>query len=272
MQLRLMTYNIKSGRYHPDGLEAVARVIEAQSPDVVGLQEVDEGMARTHRVAQADWLTRRLRMRGVYAPATEHDGGLYGIALLSRWPIQTHERQRLFKSVYADAASRPRHDSEQRVMLGAVVTPTPNPSPACPVGSNIWVAQGRGVKIIVTHLGLTSDQRVSQVHELADFARAWQGDLPTIIMGDFNCDPEAPELAPLRERFQEACTVCGVQGDARFTFPSGPLGARMSDGWRGAIDYIWASRDVQVLSARVLMDETKASDHQPLIVELTTDG
>jgi endonuclease/exonuclease/phosphatase family metal-dependent hydrolase len=86
-------------------------------------------------------------------------------------------------------------------------------------------------------------------------------------MGDFNCDPDAPELTPLRDHFQEACAVCGVSGDARFTFPAGPLGARTDDGWHGAIDHVWASHDIRITSAQVIIDETKASDHQPLVVE-----
>ncbi len=328
--MRVMTYNIKSGLYHPDGLEAVARVIEAQSPDILGLQEVDEGMARSNGVAQTDWLTRRLRMRGVFAPAMNYDSGLYGIALLSRWPIERHERRLLYRPTYLDAASRPRHDSEQRVMVGAVVTPTPGPShpalnpahalhPAGQAGQAVRKSnepvrkspfggyippmryipqgrqgrQGRGVpfpplgavpeggragdggtptlKLIVAHLGLTADQRAIQIQELVDFARSWHGELPTIILGDFNCCPDAPEFAPLREHFQEACACCNVQGEARFTFPSGPLGARTADGWRGAIDYVWASRDLEIISARVVLDESKASDHQPLVVEVNSE-
>jgi len=135
--------------------------------------------------------------------------------------------------------------------------------------------QGRGVgaegeyviKLIVTHLGLTPDQRAVQVQQLAEFARTWQGDLPTIIMGDFNCLPDAPELAPLREHFQDACALRNITGDARLTFPSGAMGARTADGWHGAIDYVWASRDVRIVSAHVIFDESRASDHQPLVVE-----
>jgi endonuclease/exonuclease/phosphatase family metal-dependent hydrolase len=261
MQIRAMTYNIKAGRYHPDGLEAVARVIEAQSPDVLGLQEVDEHKARTNFIAQADWLTRRLRMRGLFAPAMAEDGGFYGVALLSRWPIRAHERKELFRPVYTDAASRPHHDSEQRVALGTIV------SPLAPYGRDDGGEGGHSLKVMVTHLGLTADQRMVQVQEVADFAQSWRGSHPTLVMGDFNCDPDASELAPLRKRFQEACAVCSVQGDARYTFPSGLLGARTADGWRSAIDYVWASPDLKIVSARVLMDESQASDHQPLSVE-----
>ncbi|MBI1802323.1 MAG: endonuclease/exonuclease/phosphatase family protein [Chloroflexi bacterium] len=244
MLMRLMTYNIKSGRYHADGLEAIARVLEAQSPDIVGLQEVDEGTTRSGSVAQTDWLARRLRMNGVFASAIAFDGGSYGLALLSRYPIQSHQKRLLFRPTYPDAAVRPRHDSEQRVVLTASSGP---------------------LTITVSHLGLTPDQRAVQAQELYD--TACQSGEPMVIMGDFNCEPDAPELAVLRARFQDACAVCGVRGDDRFTFPSGLRGARCDDGWRGAIDHVWASRGVQIISARVVMDTSRASDHQPLLVE-----
>ncbi|MCA1555011.1 MAG: endonuclease/exonuclease/phosphatase family protein, partial [Chloroflexi bacterium] len=224
MQLRIMTYNIKSGRFHADALDAIARVIEAQSPDVLGLQEVDEGTTRTTPSAQTDWLTRRLRMHGLFAPAMDLHGGQYGIALLSRFPIEAHERRLLYRPNYPDAAQRPRHDSEQRVMLGAIIT-----------GIGDREKGNCAFKVIVTHLGLTPDQRTVQIREMADFAAAWHGDLPTVIMGDFNCLPDAPELEPLRARFYEACAARGVRGEDRFTFPSGPRGTRTGDGWRGAI-------------------------------------
>ncbi len=254
MRVRVMTYNVKSGRNHKDGLEAAARIIGQQAPDVLGLQEVDDGMARTAGIAQADWLTRRLHMRGLFAPAMAYDGGLFGIALLSRWPIQAHQRQPLFKPDYPDAAARPRHDSEPRVMLASRLSAfSPDDDSLC---------------VVVTHLGLTPDQRAIQVRELDAFARSWSGGQPVVVMGDFNCAPEAPELAPLRKHFRDACAVCGVGDEARYTFPSGPRGARTPDGWRGAIDYIWVSPGINVVSARVLEDESQASDHQPLVVEL----
>jgi endonuclease/exonuclease/phosphatase family metal-dependent hydrolase len=252
-----MTYNIKSGRHHPDGLAAIARIVEAQSPDILALQEVDEGMARSAGLAQTDWLTRRLRMRGLFAPAMPYDGGWYGIALLSHWPVESHECRPLFCPTYPDAASRPRHDSEPRVMLSARVSPPPD-SPDTPARVNV----------IVTHLGLTPDQRTVQVRELAEQVAHWADAGPTLVVGDFNCEPDAPELSPLRERLRDACAARGVAGEDRFTFPSGSRGARTSDGWRGAIDYVWVSPDLSVLSARVLADESRASDHQPLVVDL----
>jgi len=257
MQIRIVTYNIKSGRHHPQGLEAVARIVKTLAPDILALQEVDEGMQRTGSVAQTDWLSRRLRMAGLFAPAMTHDGGQYGIALLSRCPISAHERRPLFRPAYPDAASRPRHDSEPRVMLGArLALPLARSEGSCPLN------------IVVTHLGLTPDQRLVQAREVADFAREWAGTQPLVVLGDFNCDPGALELAPLRVSLVDVCDAQGVAGEARITFPvdvgeAAALGAEPT-----AIDYVWVSPGVNIRTVRVLMDESRASDHRPLVVEV----
>jgi endonuclease/exonuclease/phosphatase family metal-dependent hydrolase len=264
MQIRILTYNIKSGRNQPEGLEAVARIVEECSPDVLGLQEVDEGMARTQGVAQTDWLSRRLHMRGFYAPAMAYDGGQYGVALLTCWAIMAHQRHPLYRPDYPDAGSRPRHDGEPRVMLGVRLSP----SDAGGAGGHAPASTSRSLNVIVTHLGLTPDQRLIQVREVADFAREWGGPQPTVVLGDFNCNPDAPELAPLRSILVDACGACGVSGDDRRTFRPGAPGAPAANEVPAAIDYVWVSPGVRITAARVVMDETWASDHRPLLVDL----
>jgi endonuclease/exonuclease/phosphatase family metal-dependent hydrolase len=257
MQIRIVTYNIKSGRHHPQGLEAVARIVSTLAPDILGLQEVDEGMRRSGGVAQTDWLSRRLRMAGLFAPAMAYDGGQYGIALLSSRPISAHERRPLFRPVYVDAGSRPRHDSEPRVMLGArLALPRPGSEGSYPLN------------IVATHLGLTPDQRLVQAREVADFAWAWAGTQPLVVLGDFNCNPGAPELAPLRASLVDACNAQGVAGEARVTFPIDGNAAAAFGEEPTAIDYVWVSPGVNITSARVLMDESRASDHRPLVVDV----
>lgn len=83
--LRVVSYNIKSGL--ESSLDQVGEVLAGLSPDVVALQEVDVGVARTKRVDQARALGERLGMRHVFAGAIKREGGDYGVALLSRLPI-----------------------------------------------------------------------------------------------------------------------------------------------------------------------------------------
>lgn len=84
--LRVATYNINGG-YDAHGayrLEDITRTIEAASPDVVMLQEVDAGHPAAYGADQVTYLARRLGMHAVYYPTVEQ---LRGLAILSRWPL-----------------------------------------------------------------------------------------------------------------------------------------------------------------------------------------
>ncbi len=89
--LYVMSYNIRAGM----GLDEVkdlkrqAGVINRQSPDYVGLQEVDSMTRRSGNVAQAEELAKLTGMHAIYAPAIPHQGGKYGIAaLVKKLPLR----------------------------------------------------------------------------------------------------------------------------------------------------------------------------------------
>lgn len=246
--LKVMTYNIKSGRYHPDGLEAIARVVEAQAPDLLGLQEVDHDAPRSGHVDQARWLAERLGMGShTFGPSFRlPDGGDYGNAVLSRYPIVTSAVRHLY---YPTGHLLPQGADEPRSVLGAVIA----------------LGQAR-LNLLVTHLGLTPEQRWVQAGEVVAFALGWEPGNPLILMGDFNALPGSPEMGRVRPMFRD---VLGEQpAAARPTFPSGPPGARTPDGWSGCIDYIFVGRGVVVEEARVVHEVTQASDHQPVVASL----
>ena len=93
VRLRVLTYNINHGE-GTDGrvkLRRIADVIAAAEPDVVALQEVDRGTARTGRVDQADVLGRMTGMEHAFGRSLYFLGGEYGNALLSRRPIAGSE-------------------------------------------------------------------------------------------------------------------------------------------------------------------------------------
>ena len=95
--LRLLTYNIKHGLGN-DGeidLERTAAVINALQPDLVALQEVDNGVERTGGVDQAQRLGQLTGMHAAFGDFMEYQGGHYGMAILSRYPIVESENHRL---------------------------------------------------------------------------------------------------------------------------------------------------------------------------------
>ena len=91
MRFRLVTYNIHKGiggldrRYRP---ERIVETLAAQEPDVVFLQEVDDGVPRSRRHRQVDWLGDALAMphRAFQGNVTLREG-VYGNAILSRFPL-----------------------------------------------------------------------------------------------------------------------------------------------------------------------------------------
>ena len=91
MKFRLATYNIHKGiggldrRYRP---ERIVETLAHYSPDVVLLQEVDDGVPRSHHHRQVDTLGDALGMphRAFQANVTLRKGA-YGNAILSRFPL-----------------------------------------------------------------------------------------------------------------------------------------------------------------------------------------
>ena len=96
LTLRVMTFNIHHGE-GIDGrldLERIARVITDARADLVGLQEVDRGVERTQR---RDIPTELARLTGLavrFESNLPHQGGEYGNAVLSRFPVKTSRNTR----------------------------------------------------------------------------------------------------------------------------------------------------------------------------------
>ena len=89
--IRFMTYNIHAGQdaSAQRNIERVADLIRQVGADIVLLQEVDR---RTQRAGGADHLAELERLTGMHAAfgkSLDYQGGDYGIALLSRWPLDT---------------------------------------------------------------------------------------------------------------------------------------------------------------------------------------
>ncbi len=88
--IRVMSYNIHSclgmdGKLFP---ARVARIIGRRSPDIVALQEVDRNMERTANEDQASLIAEQLEMQSIFLPLWKAGAGEYGLAVLSRYPMQ----------------------------------------------------------------------------------------------------------------------------------------------------------------------------------------
>lgn len=179
LTLRVMTYNIHAG--HDAQIDDIADLINGFKPDFVALEEVDHMTARKNSPHQNGHnLTAELAaatgMMGLYGKTMDFAGGLYGIAMLTRYPY-----------VRVDKLMLPNPDStkEPRALLEALVE--------LPGGDTVMLA--------VTHLEAFSKKcRKSQ----GEFLSRHYADCryPVVIGGDFNASPTDPVMDKMLSEWQ----------------------------------------------------------------------
>ncbi|GAB3687329.1 hypothetical protein GCM10027592_00720 [Spirosoma flavus] len=234
-KLRVMTYNIHHCNPPSAGnnieVDAIARVINQEKPDLVALQEVDVNTERSGKgVDQAKELARLTGMHYFFSKAIDHQGGDYGVAVLSRFPI--------LESVRYTLPVDPAIGGEIRTI--AAIT--------------IDVAKGKKIVFASTHLDLKEENRTIQSELIVK--HFGDSKLPMILAGDFNALPESKVMQYFDETFVRSCQECG------FTIPvKNP---------NRTIDFVmYKSGDAfENVSTRVI-DEQYASDHLPVVVDLT---
>jgi endonuclease/exonuclease/phosphatase family metal-dependent hydrolase len=111
------------------------------------------------------------------------------------------------------------------------------------------------------HLGLRPAERRRHGTELERVVLDAAGGAPAVIGGDFNEFANGRAIGALSVRFADA--ALDAAGVAAPTFPSKAPVAR--------IDYVFVTRDLEILSERVPFDEeiARASDHLPVVVEIS---
>lgn len=87
--LHLLSYNIRHGRGMDDKIDfdRIARVIADTKPDLVALQEVDRGVRRSGEVDTPELLGKKLGMHHAFGVVMPYQGGEYGLAILSKFPV-----------------------------------------------------------------------------------------------------------------------------------------------------------------------------------------
>ena len=109
-----------------------------------------------------------------------------------------------------------------------------------------------GITVLACHFGLNPDEQESAVATICQHLV----DEKCILMGDFNVLPEDPVLDPIRARMKDTADLF-----------SHPLLSFPSDAPDRKIDYIFVSKDVEVLTADI--PAIVASDHRPHTAEIT---
>jgi endonuclease/exonuclease/phosphatase family metal-dependent hydrolase len=233
--VRVMTYNIHHG-LGMDGkidIERIAALIKAQKVDLVALQEVDRGTARTKGRDLPAELAKLTGMHVCFEKNINYQGGEYGNAILSRFPIleKTNVHYRMLKP------------HEQRGLLQCVLD-----------------VRGRNLLFMSTHLDYHNDdaERALDVKTIKAAVDA-NANMAVIVGGDFNEGPGSRTHNRLSEFLADTWKVVGEGAGNTFS-SSGPL---------SRIDYIWYSQPLRPLNATA--PKTNASDHLPVVAEFALE-
>ena len=231
-ELRIVSYNIRHGRGMDDSvnLARAANVLRALQPDIVGLQEVDDRVRRSGSVDEAATLGGTLGMEHAFGAFMEYQGGNYGLAILSRFPITRATPVRLPDG------------NEPRVALIA----------------EIRLPDARTIAVVNVHFDWVSDDafRFAQASALAAVLDTIS--VPYILLGDFNDEPGSRTLT----LFQQRAVELAKPASDRLTFSSTePV---------KEIDFVFAAPAAAWGggSARPVT-EPMASDHRPVLATVT---
>ncbi len=238
---RILTYNVHrcigmDGHLSP---QRIANVIAPCRPDIVCLQELDVGRVRTRGVDQAHAIARELGMHMLFHAALQVMGEQYGNAVLTARPAELVKAGPL-------PGVRLRPFVEPRGALWASVE----------IG-------GSRLQVITAHLGLSGQERLTQVDAL--LGPEWLGHpdcrQPAVLAGDFNAIPRSRAYRRLAATMGDAQSILDGHRP-QSTFPSRwPL---------MRIDHVFVTGAVKVLRVESVRTPLAriASDHLPLLVDL----
>lgn len=230
--IRVMAYNIHHA--NPPSkpglidIDAIAKAIKDQDPDLVALQEVDVNTVRSGKFNQAEEIAKRLGMSFFFAKAIDHEGGDYGVAILSKFPMSETRINRL----PTEASTK----GEPRVLATAKIT-LPN---------------GKFIRFGSTHMDAqkADTNRELQIKEINRIAAGEK--LPFIIAGDFNAPPGSTVIDLLDQGFTRSCQQC------EFTIPV--LKPNKT------IDFIaFTPKAKFIAQSTTVIPERYASDHLPVV-------
>jgi endonuclease/exonuclease/phosphatase family metal-dependent hydrolase len=246
---RILTYNVHRCRGTDRRLSParIAEVIARCRPDIVALQELDIGRARTNGVDQAQAIAHRLEMDFHFHSVLQLEDELYGDAILTALPA------RLVKS---------------GPLPGLAVARRLEPRGA------LWVAVDVGgveIQIVNTHLSLIGRERVRQVAAL--LGPDWLGGVdchePKMLLGDFNAVPRSAAYRAITRTLSDVQMVQKPRRRPQRTFPARLPTLRL--------DHVFVSKtSLRVTNVDVPRSALArvASDHLPLVVdfEVTAEG
>jgi endonuclease/exonuclease/phosphatase family metal-dependent hydrolase len=226
-ELRVLSYNIHIG-VGMDGklnLERTAKTILEQQPDIVALQEVDNKTERTKKADQTAELAKLTGMNAVFGRTIDLQGGEYGIAVLSKYPILEHKITQL-----------PRLG--QREDRGALAV-------------KVRMDEKTVLWFVCTHFcNKSEERRLLQAQKINELFTASDDQL-TILAGDLNTEPDSGPVAVLKKKWFNA-----TNADPTLSNPESPV--------KIDYIFYRPESALRVKETRVLQDNM-TSDHLPVL-------
>ena len=264
----------------------VARVIKDENPDLILLQELNDGAANTYKDNQLLDLLKALPA-GAYpchahsfywkAPFVPHPSIMGSVGM----KLGTLSRYKITKAVRHALPPTPADFLSRRMGLHRAILNTTLP-----------VAGGKELIIMNTHLdafAAGTDHMARQVNIVKEHVmKTDQAGLPWVLAGDFNLLPpgfdrsslhpdaqtfynKETEITPLFDAFASAATRSMLTGPKRAAyFTQNSNNPRIKTKPDRTIDYIFYSKLLKLKEHRVRKKDTmNISDHLPLIAEFT---
>lgn len=234
--VRVITYNIRhaSPPSKPNviDIDTIAFVIRKYKPDIVALQEVDVHTGRSGKTLnEAQAIAEKLNMHYYFGKAIDFDGGEYGIAILSKFPL-------LNTQTFALPSANEK--AERRALIMATVKLN---------GKNL-------MSFACTHLDAEEedDSRLMQIASI-DSILSKQKD-PVLLAGDLNSEPKSAVIQTLDAKYNRTCL-----SSCSNSFPNIKPNK--------LIDYIaYRKQDPFVTISHQVLDEPYPSDHLPVLAVL----
>lgn len=219
--VKIATYNIMASRY--GSTDNIVKAIKKIDADIIAIQEVDNKTGRSGEnfakgsehspVDQAKYIAEQTGMNYMYCKTIDFDGGEYGTALLSKYPLTVAKKVHLPN---ADEVVPGMKHAEDRMACGAYVQVPGLPAP---------------IMAAVTHIANGASDNILEAQTrkiVGEFSTVAFPNAFPIVMGDFNAVPWMPSNLIMRREFNM------TEKTGRYTAPSfNPY---------FKLDYIWTSR------------------------------
>lgn len=237
-RLRIASYNIHKGQ-GMDGRTRIARIADVLreiNADIIALQEVVNIHNGRPKDFQARYLAEQLERHFSLGETRKHRGGAYGNVTLSRWKIGC-----------ADVIDISVEGREPRGILRTDLE----------VG-------GRLLHVFNAHLGTGFYERRKQARRILEERRLDRRSLtgPRVLAGDFNEWTRGHVTRALQEQFRDGHSHRFL----RYGYPG--LLPFLN------LDHLYVDPDLKIENIRLHRSRLAliASDHLPLVADLTWDG